>query len=41
MLDVDGTLIKYDYLAVPSDNVIAAVKKAQEELKKEFNAEVR
>lgn len=30
MLDVDGTLIPYDYWALPSDKVAAAVKSAQE-----------
>ncbi|MDO8461094.1 MAG: HAD-IIB family hydrolase [bacterium] len=32
MLDVDGTLIPYDYNAIPSDNVTKAVKKAQEKV---------
>jgi HAD superfamily hydrolase (TIGR01484 family) len=32
MLDVDGTLVPYDYTAVPSDAVIQAIKKAQEKV---------
>lgn len=32
MSDVDGTLIPYDYNAVPSKNVITAIKLAQEKL---------
>jgi len=32
MLDVDGTLIKYDYAASPTKRVITAVKKAQEKV---------
>lgn len=31
-LDVDGTLVPYDYNKLPSDNVSAAVKKAQEKI---------
>lgn len=30
MLDVDGTLVHYDYEAVPTDAVATAIKKAQE-----------
>lgn len=30
MLDVDGTIIKYDYDALPTSKVIKAIKKAQE-----------
>lgn len=32
MLDVDGTLVPYDFTAVPSSVVAAAVKKAQEKV---------
>lgn len=32
MLDVDGTLVPYDFAALPSDAVAAAVKKAQEKV---------
>lgn len=32
MLDVDGTLIPYEYQALPSDKVVKAVAKAQEKL---------
>jgi Cof subfamily protein (haloacid dehalogenase superfamily) len=32
MSDVDGTLVPYDYQALPSDRVAAAVKKAQEKI---------
>ena len=32
MLDVDGTLIPYDYDALPSDKVASAIKKAQEKV---------
>lgn len=29
MFDIDGTLVPYDYQALPSDNVASAIKKAQ------------
>lgn len=32
MLDVDGTLIPYDYAAIPSDKVAYAIKRAQEKV---------
>ncbi len=32
MLDVDGTLIKYDYGALPSDKVVKAIKAAQKKI---------
>jgi Cof subfamily protein (haloacid dehalogenase superfamily) len=32
MLDVDGTLVPYDYAALPSQKVVAAVTKAQEKV---------
>lgn len=32
MLDVDGTIIPYEYAALPSPKVIAAIKKAQEKV---------
>lgn len=32
MLDVDGTILPYDYQAIPSEKVISAVKKAQERI---------
>ncbi len=32
MLDIDGTLIPYDYAAMPSEKVIEAIKQAQEKL---------
>jgi Cof subfamily protein (haloacid dehalogenase superfamily) len=33
MLDVDGTLIPYDYDAMPSQKVVQAIKKAKEKVK--------
>lgn len=32
LLDIDGTLVPYDYTALPSENVKKAIKKAQEKL---------
>lgn len=47
MLDVDGTLIPYEFTAVPSEKVCEAIKKAQEKVKiflvtgRAFNATLR
>jgi predicted mannosyl-3-phosphoglycerate phosphatase (HAD superfamily) len=32
MLDVDGTLVPYDYIALPSDAVCNAIKNVQEQV---------
>lgn len=32
MLDVDGTIVKYDYFALPSQNVKTSIQKAQKKL---------